>query len=308
MSNKELVLYEFGDILIARRPKSNIEGHMYGPYIVVKIINNDAYLLYGTSKEQKDLRNFFCLDSSKYNLKDKAGYFNYNIVKIDKSNIINKRSDLDIADKEYLKKKLSIRNSLLNGENKFPFLEKYLVDVGHIIEFNDNTYVVIDFQGDYLNCLKVRYSYGKRAINSNGKYYCIDYNRIVKIHRDSKYLQKDVLTVEATKNILETLNSFLKNKENYKIDIKIGDIISDNKALYFVYEIENNKVCVFKIHKYNYDRNLNYIVNINNKTYWTNFELYQFNKNTDNIHYYDSAKQTEIREIRRQRKVKKKKK
>ena len=297
---------KFGDIIIAKRPNCAIEGHIYGPYIVIKVLGDIVYLIYGTSKHHGNDLQYFCINGKDYNLNDKVGYFDLKIKKLNRSNIRIYASSLTEKDKNYLKRKLYVRNQSYKDLDKLEEIESYPISCGDIIRTKINKYIVIDELDDEYECLKLQYTKDNKYIKIDKNNYDIIYDRVVSIPKSDQYLRKDTIDPKNLKLILNKLKEEIKNNYSDK-EIDRGALVKDSLFYYYIYNNENGIINTFRVYHDSYIDFEN-LIKINNTMYRTDFELFEFNENDSNLVFVSKASEIEIETIKKQKKSYKKSK
>ncbi len=167
------------------------------------------------------------------------------------------------------------------------------MEIGSIINYNNDNYLIIDDKDNY-GCLKIVRGVGKKIVLKDQ--IIVDYLTYVNIDKNANITLIDIVS---NNKLLSILNTY-KNKLNFykgKPVIQRGSIVRNpsNNKLYYIYGEDSKNWLTFEIKnlpEHNYGR-----LKIKNKNYYSNYYNININKSVD-LNYIGLATSEEIEKIK----------
>lgn len=278
-----------GDIIWAKRyyteeEKNNIpEGHREGPFIVIAKTKEGIYATQGTSTDLELKYDYFEINKEDYNLY-KDTHFRLKYFKLmDNKEIIRLLGHLNKNDEERLFKQLKkIYGIIVNeiGAKEFALP----LQIGDIIIYKDRQFIIIDINEELtildINNIKLKGKLDIQKINN------LDYSKVLKINKNSDIKFRGSVSDKVLNRILINKNNYFKYLEDLKT-IQRGSVIETKNKYYYIFGEEGQEWMTFELNKNGINE-----IEINNKTYYTNFNEVRIpKKNNYNILYLCSEEE-----------------
>lgn len=315
----ELQKLEFGTIIWALRYESEEEkdgideSHRAGPYIVLGCDESLEYLIClkggGTPITIDDRHpNYqaFYLNKEDYQLIKQTHFSTMRLAKIDNQRFMKVLDMLTTEDKNNLAKKVNIlkrKKSFVSIPNKIPDLP---LEAGDIISKDLKLQLVLESNKTVLTCVPLIERHFKNfPIKIGHKEYDLDFPNTAIIENVPFLHREDFITKTLFLSVLKKQKEYYKNIQERKI-INRGSVVSNGEDYYYVYGENGDKWQLFQI--YCFDNELDGEIQINNYTFYTQFDkTIEIPKNDDQYFIISKASEEQMDLIKASKKDYKKK-
>lgn len=299
----ELSFLSIGEIIWIKRYKNNEEkskipeGHQEGPAVVFQKRKNNVYALFcgSNDKTNKYCSPIIMLDKNKNNLMRDTYIHVDKIIRLDKSQYINKISIIDEENINFIIKMAYIfyRKFGKNSYKDFNYL-KFKLTVGDIVELDNKLCYIFAESKEFYNCHVIKEKNKNSIITINNIGYSINFNNVYKVPKDANL--KLINTADKNKiGIINTLkNNYINRSKEYR-----GSLIKYKQEFFYIYGEEKDTLMLYKIYLKN--KKNRYEIKIRNGIYYTSFEKIKINKN-ENYKILRKASYVEMMEIKKIRK------
>lgn len=297
MTNKEVIFnsLSFGNLILAKRlPDTRFieKGHRNAPFLVLGRKNDFLICLYATSKETQD--SLIKLSKNNYNLK-KDTYITSDMRLISIDEFLTSIYYLNDKEKKDLNKSLYI-----NGLDGYAFLNEVEIEVGDIIQLEQNYLIVGENANSYLTI--------QALCDDENKTYNFNYNFIKPISKNKEYKRIAFLADEELNECIEKIKFNQKNKNKIKDNLgkdaqnplNVGNLVIYKNFFYYLYYELNGTLFSFAVSKNKTLRSQK--ITIDGEEYHANFGLKQdFDKKQKNVCFVASATEEEKQLIKEKR-------
>ena len=284
VKNNDLSFLKDGDIIWAKRYQSDEEknklevGHQESPFVIIKKDKKKVYALQCTSnphgKEYYRLL-YYPLGRLRYNL-DKNTYINcISVYELKKIQYVENLGHLSNYDLNQLKKQLYIVKNK-NISKKLILEDKYLdfkIGIGDIIVQDNKKYYIYSADKKYFYTYKLRKQIKKNfSFLINNNCYSFVFDRTDKISLKSEYYLDETFNSGEIEIINMYKEKFLRKVKSLNENIlKIGSLIEYKEKLYYIYNLDNEYIYVYRVYTDNVKNSKIINIKINGGIYKTSF-------------------------------------